>query len=252
MAKLLAPKYIPTPEEIEAAKAEIDARRLEQWDRSHPQSEAARERARLRVRARRARLKLESANCTLQECDLSLQLDRAALIDAFTADALGLREMTARDIANVEFIDSRDLDEVFDSLIEAVSFQYDLEDCECRWNIADVDADMMDLSDPPATLTVHDELSLDADERGVPAVALREMTPDDICNIDITSLLALNLVPEKLSDRLALGSIDPETMDLGADSLAALQEATYQRIAFKLKTEIQTQRDVQAFRSKRR
>jgi hypothetical protein len=41
-----------------------------------------------------------------------------------------------------------DLDAIFDSLIESVSFQHALEDCECRWNIADVDADLMDLSDP--------------------------------------------------------------------------------------------------------
>jgi hypothetical protein len=41
-----------------------------------------------------------------------------------------------------------DLDDVFDSVIEVASFQYALEDCECRWDLADVDADLMDLSDP--------------------------------------------------------------------------------------------------------
>ena len=60
----------------------------------------------------------------------------------------GPREMTKIDICNVEFISARDLDEVFDGIIEAASFQHALEDCECRWNIADVDTDMMDLSDP--------------------------------------------------------------------------------------------------------
>ena len=57
--------------------------------------------------------------------------------------------MSKSDICNVEFIDSQDLDSVFDSLIESVSFQHALEDCECRWNVADVDPDMMDLRDEP-------------------------------------------------------------------------------------------------------
>lgn len=161
-------------------------------------------------------------------------------------------EMSREDIANVEFINASDLDSVFDSLIEAVSFQHGLEDCECRWRIADVNPDMMDLSDPAPTLALHDELSLEADERGVPTIRQREMSQADRCNVDIASLIALNLVPEKLSDRLALGAIDPETTDLSPDSLAALQEATYQRIAFKLKTEGRTQRDVRSFRSKRK
>ena len=62
----------------------------------------------------------------------------------------GPREMTKADICNVEFISARDLDDVFDGIIEAASFQHALEDCECRWNIADVDTDLMDLSDPPS------------------------------------------------------------------------------------------------------
>jgi len=56
--------------------------------------------------------------------------------------------MSKADICNVEFINASDLDAIFDSLIESVSFQHALEDCECRWNVADVDTDMMDLSDP--------------------------------------------------------------------------------------------------------
>ena len=56
--------------------------------------------------------------------------------------------MTKSDICNVEFIKASDLDSIFDLLIESVSFQHALEDCECRWNVADVDPDMMDLSDP--------------------------------------------------------------------------------------------------------
>ena len=58
------------------------------------------------------------------------------------------REMGREDIANVEFINSSDLDSIFDSLIESVSFQHALEDCECRWNVADVDTDLLDLSEP--------------------------------------------------------------------------------------------------------
>jgi hypothetical protein len=54
--------------------------------------------------------------------------------------------MTKADICNVEFIDSQDLDPVFDSLIESVSFQHALEDCECRWGLGG-DPDDFDLSD---------------------------------------------------------------------------------------------------------
>ena len=79
----------------------------------------------------------------------------------------------------------------------------------------------------------------------------REMSKEDRCNIDIGSLLELNIVPKRLSDRYRLGDVAPETMDLGADALADHQEATYRPIAFQLKTE-KTSRDVVAFRSKRR
>lgn len=60
------------------------------------------------------------------------------------------QEMSKADICNVEFISARDLDDVFDGIIEAASYQHALEDCECRWNIADVDTDLMDLGAPPA------------------------------------------------------------------------------------------------------
>lgn len=78
----------------------------------------------------------------------------------------------------------------------------------------------------------------------------REMSKEDRCNVDIGSLLELNIVPKRLSDRYTLGDVDPETMDLGADSLAEIHEATHRPIPMALKTE--TQRDVVAFRSKRR
>ena len=86
-----------------------------------------------------------------------------------------------------------------------------------------------------------------------PTAEPREMSKADICNVDLGSLRLLNLIDDSDDgERYTLGRINPETADLGADSLAALQEATYQRIAFKLKTETKTQRDVTAFRSKRR
>lgn len=78
----------------------------------------------------------------------------------------------------------------------------------------------------------------------------REMSKEDRCNIDIGSLLELNIVPKRLSDRYALGDVDPETMDIGADSLADFQAAAHRPIPLALKTE--THRDVVAFRSKRR
>lgn len=52
--------------------------------------------------------------------------------------------------------------------------------------------------------------------------------------------------------RLALGAVDPETADLSADALANYQQLIHEPIAFQLKTEIQTHRDVEAFRSRRR
>lgn len=78
----------------------------------------------------------------------------------------------------------------------------------------------------------------------------REMTREDICNVDVSSLFALNIVPKRLSDRYTLGDVDPEAMDIGADSLADFQAATHRPIPMALKTE--THRDVVAFRSKRR
>ena len=51
------------------------------------------------------------------------------------------------DTCNVEFLSNRDLDEIFDGIIAAAGFQQALEDCECRWNIADVATDSMDFSD---------------------------------------------------------------------------------------------------------
>jgi hypothetical protein len=70
-----------------------------------------------------------------------LQTDELQTID-------GLREMTKADVCNVEFINASDLGSIFDSVIEAARIQHALEECECRWNLADVDADLMDLSDP--------------------------------------------------------------------------------------------------------
>ena len=53
--------------------------------------------------------------------------------------------MTKSDNCNFQFINAR---EVLDGIIAAASFQHALEDCECRWNIADVDHDLTDLRDP--------------------------------------------------------------------------------------------------------
>lgn len=124
------PAYIPTPEQIAASCAELDAKRLAEFD-------AGVERRKAFHRKRKAR-KAERANRELQQSELSEPLD-------LDNDP---REMTKADICNVEFINSSDLDSIFDSLIESVSFQHALEDCECRWNIADVDPEQMDLSEP--------------------------------------------------------------------------------------------------------
>lgn len=78
----------------------------------------------------------------------------------------------------------------------------------------------------------------------------QEMSKADRCNVDIGSLLELNIVPKRLADRYSLGDVDPETMDVSADSLAEHQEATHRPIPMALKTE--THRDVRSFRSKRR
>lgn len=104
-------------------------------DAAHPPVEDARRQGRLRARKRRLLQKAEEANPQL------LQTDELQTFD-------GPREMTKADICNVEFISARDLDDVFDGIIEAASFQHALEDCECRWNVADVNHDLMDLSDP--------------------------------------------------------------------------------------------------------
>lgn len=134
--------------------------------------------------------------------------------------------------------------------------------------IADVDTDMMDLSAPAQTLVIHDELSLDADERGVPATGQRAMSKADRCNVNTASLIAMNLVPEKLSDRFDLGAVEPETTALSADSLADYQELIHEPIECQLKMEVspfkgesawkkqeptpRTHRDMKAFRSKQR
>jgi len=120
-------KFVPTPAEIAASCAELDAKRLAEFDAT----------AKRRRGADRKKRKAK-ANRELQQPDQSEPVD----LDN------GPREMTKADICNVEFINSSDLDSIFDSLIESVSFQHALEDCECRWNIADVDPEQMDLSEP--------------------------------------------------------------------------------------------------------
>lgn len=92
-----------------------------------------------------------SANRQLRQADQTEPLDVTpkTVCGKVPVPEGGPREMTKSDIANVEFISASDLDSVFDSLIEATSFQHCLEDCECSWNIADVDTELMDLRDPP-------------------------------------------------------------------------------------------------------
>jgi hypothetical protein len=129
--------YVPTRSEIEAQTAEFKQRKLEALANLPDPAETERQSNREKLRKRR-RAEIEAAEAKIEE--------RRRLSFESAADA---QPMSREDICNVEFIDSRDLDRVFDDLIEAASFQHALEDCECRWNIADVDPDMMDLSDPP-------------------------------------------------------------------------------------------------------
>jgi len=139
--------YLPTPEEIAAGCDEAQKRRLKKFD-----VDTAKERARERSRKRREQRR---ANRLLQQADQAEPVDLEG----------GPREMSKEDICNVEFINSSDLDSIFDSLIESVSFQHALEDCECRWNAADVDPDQMDLSDPKPFKGKRDVLPFRAKRR---------------------------------------------------------------------------------------
>jgi hypothetical protein len=122
--------YVPTRSEIEAQTADFRARKLQELaDLPDPKATERRINRERLVKSRKAEIEAKR---------------RRSFESA--ADA---QPMSKADICNVEFIDSRDLDSVFDDLIETASFQHALEDCECRWGIADVDPDMMDLSDPP-------------------------------------------------------------------------------------------------------
>jgi hypothetical protein len=123
------PAYVPTQEEIEARKAEINAKRLTAFD----EAADAERREESRIRTRLWRQRMKAALKTV--------------CGKVPVGPDGPQEMTKADICNVEFINARDLDDIFDGIIEAASFQHALEDCECRWNVADVDHDLMDLSD---------------------------------------------------------------------------------------------------------
>ncbi|WP_428305848.1 hypothetical protein [Lacipirellula sp.] len=80
----------------------------------------------------------------------------------------------------------------------------------------------------------------------------REMSKADICNVDIGSLWVLNSIPDCDEEQYTLGAIDPETVDLEPNAFAEFQEANAKPIAFRLKTEPKTHRDVRSFRSKRK
>ena len=129
--------YLPTAAEIEAQTADFRARKLEDLANLPAPAETERRTNREKLRKRR--------RAQFEAVEAKIEAKRRRSFES-AADA---QPMSREDIANVEFINSSDLDPVFDSLIEAASFQHALEDGECRWNIADVDPDMMDLSDPP-------------------------------------------------------------------------------------------------------
>lgn len=129
--------YLPTAAEIEAQTADFRARKLEDLANLPDPAEAQRRSNREKLR-KQCRVQIEAA-------EAKIEAKRRRSFESAT-DA---QPMSKADICNVEFIDSRDLDSVFDDLIETASFQHALEDCVCRLNIADVDPDMMDLSDPP-------------------------------------------------------------------------------------------------------
>ena len=80
----------------------------------------------------------------------------------------------------------------------------------------------------------------------------REMSREDICNVDIRSLWVLNSIPECDDEQYTLGAVDPDAVDIGGDALAEYRESIAKPIAFQLKTEVQTHRDVRSFRSKRK
>jgi len=129
--------YLPTPEEIAEHTGNFRARKLEALANQPDPAETERRIAREKLRKQR-RAEIEAA-------EAKIEAKRRRSFES-AADA---QPMTKADICNVEFIDSQDLDSVFDDLIEAASFQHALEDGECRWNIANVDTDLMDLRDPP-------------------------------------------------------------------------------------------------------
>lgn len=129
--------YVPTAAEIEAQTAQFRARKLEALANQPDPAETERQIAREKLRKNR-KAEIEAAAAKIEA--------RRRLSFESDADA---QPMPKADICNVEFIDSQDLESVFDSLIESASFQHALEDCECRWNVADVDPDLMDLSDQP-------------------------------------------------------------------------------------------------------
>lgn len=129
--------YVPTRSEIEAQTASFRAQKLEAL--ANLPDPKATER-----RINRERL-VKSRKAEIEAAEAKIEAKRRRSFES-AADA---QPMSREDICNVEFINSRDLDSVFDDVIEAASFQHALEDGECRWGIADVDTDLMDLSDPP-------------------------------------------------------------------------------------------------------
>jgi hypothetical protein len=210
MATLVVPKYIPSPEQIEAAKEEIHAARLAKWEAEHAEApfapdeyEAYRERERARLRTYRRRKAVEAANAELQRVDEVEEANQqAALLDA---EAEQWRLQAATDHRNRRAY-------VIWQLKLARSHRAARKAAKLR-----------------GTLNEHNTPS--KARVAVPEDGPREMSKEDICNVDLGSLTTLNAVPKKKrGPRYTL----PELAEEQAPA------------PFK------TQRDVVAFRSKRR
>lgn len=161
------PKYIPTPAEIEAAKAELDAKRLASLHETLDEGDR-RERDRLRVAAYRRR----KANLTLQQNDQCEPID---------------------------------LDE-----------HRDPRQTEQWLPVPTAEPEPQTLNDANTSRrTVCGKVP-------VPEGGPVEMIAADRCGFDLGSFFELNAGLDQVAreERWTLGDVDPETVDLEADSLA--------------------------------
>ena len=143
MASVITPRRPsdPTPDEIEARKAEIRAKRPAEFDGQPVDYEREAYLASERDRQRRRRLAEKKARA---EANRNLLQRETEPVDLET----GPREMTKADICNVELLRFGDVDPMLDMVVDAAAAQHVAEDLNCRRGLGGIDPELFDVSDP--------------------------------------------------------------------------------------------------------